>query len=139
MKGQIMALSTVRILYVENQALVFLTVKQMLEQEGWEVDYARNMIGALQKIEREEERYDLIILDSKLRGGRGLELLRRVRELPYRRRTPVLMFTSEECSSEALSAGADAYRPQPEGIRSITATIRRLLKARKVSLSRNVH
>ncbi len=128
----------VKILYVEKHALVFLTVKQMLEQEGWEVDFARNWSDAVEKIAQATP-YDLIILECKLRGKNGLGLIRQLRSLPHRRQTPVLIFTEEDCLSEALSAGADAYLPKPEGIRSIVATARRLLRTRKVIHDQNVH
>jgi len=128
----------VRILYVEKHALVFLTVQQMLEQEGWEVDAARNWSDASKKIAQEVP-YDLVILECQVGGKSGLELLRQLRSLPHRRQTPVLIFTEDDCLSDALSAGADAYLPKPEGVCSIVATVRRLLRTRKVIRHQNVH
>ena len=45
---------------------------------------------AMRKIES-KARYHVIILDNQLPGKDGLELARRARALPHRRRTPIIM------------------------------------------------
>lgn len=120
-------LSSIKILYIEDYDLVLFTVKQLLELEGWLVEICRDGVAALKKLESEEH-YDLIISDAELPGMRGLELLRRIRELTHRRRTPILMFTASDCQPESMIAGADVFLKKPSGIRDLIRTIKQLLE-----------
>lgn len=125
-EGQQKTLRRIKILYAEDYDPVLFTVKQLLEQEGWAVDVCRDGSAALKRIE-DREQIDVIILDSELPGIRGLELLKRTRQLMHRRYTPVIVFTAGECERDALDAGADAFLKKPGGIRDLTRTIGRLL------------
>jgi CheY-like chemotaxis protein len=58
---------------------------------------------------------------------RGVEIARRARELPRRRRTPILILSASECEREARAAGADAYLRKPQDVMRLAETIRRLL------------
>jgi len=57
----------------------------------------------------------LILLESELDGGDGLELLRELRTLPHLAQVPVVVFPSHDMEGEreALDAGASAYLPKP--------------------------
>ncbi len=120
----------IKILYVEDYDLVLFTVKQLLELEGWLVDICREGIAAQKKLESTQN-YDLIMLDCELPGMRGLDLLRRARELTCYHSTPIIMFTASDCEEESLSAGADAFLKKPGGIRDLIATIETLLDSRR--------
>jgi two-component system nitrogen regulation response regulator NtrX len=120
-------LQQVRILYVEDYDLVLFTVKQLLEGESWKVDVCRDGDAALKKL-RGEERYDLLILDERLRGVDGMGLLRHARQTPRLRATPAVMFTASHCEEDARAAGADAFLRKPAGLKDLIATCRRLLK-----------
>ena len=116
----------VTILFVEDNDVVLRVVKETLELEGWRVEVYEDGDAALRGLEGEEE-YDLIIADDDLPGARGLELIRRARTLPHRRRTPIIMFSSGPHRSEALRAGADEFLMKPEGIYAVGKTVALLL------------
>lgn len=116
----------ISILYAEDYELVLFTVKQLLELEGWAVEICRDGAATLERLESEEP-HDLIILDSKLPGLDGLELLRRLRALRHRANTPVIVFSATDCEPDARAAGADAYLKKPSGIRDLVPTIENLL------------
>lgn len=120
-------LQQVRILYVEDYDLVLFTVKQLLEGENWRVEVCRDGPAALKKFEGEES-FDLLILDERLKGYNGIELLRRARRTPRLRETPAVMFTATPCEEGALAAGADAFLRKPSGLKDLISTCRRLLK-----------
>jgi len=120
------ALSHTTILYVEDYEQVLMTVQQLLELEGWRVEICRDAESALTLLEGGEY-FDVIVLDAKLGGMSGLELLRRARALSLYARTPVVMFTATDCEDEAASAGANAFLRKPSGIRDLVATVERLL------------
>jgi len=119
-------LSRISILYVEDYEQVLLTVKQLLELEGWHVEICRDAEAALD-ILGGGRHFDIIVLDAKLGEMGGLELLRRARAMSPYARTPVVMFTATDCEEEAVEAGANAYLRKPSGIRDLIATVERLL------------
>ncbi len=116
----------ITVLYIEDHDLVLFTVKQLLEQEGWRVQIARDGNQALKQITGNEQ-FDLIILEADLPGVSGFDLLRRTRKLAHRQAVPLIMFTARECRAEALAAGADAYLKKPNGIKDLLATCYRVL------------
>lgn len=63
----------------------------------------------------------------QLPGIDGRELIQRTRQLPHRKRTPIVMFSAGEYELEALEAGADVYLRKPEDVYAIVATIAQLL------------
>ena len=123
----------VRILYVEDYDLVLFTVKQLLELEGWRLDVCRDGAEALKKIEGGEF-YDVIVMDAELPRVSGVDLLSRARQLMHRRRTPMIMFTANDCMAESLDAGADIFLKKPGGIRDLVQAIERLLDTKGVPL-----
>ena len=116
----------IKILYADDYDLVLFTVKQMLEMENWRVDVCRDGAVALKRIEG-EERYDLIILDERLPGISGLDLIKRARLAKHLRATPIMMFTATHCEEQALAAGANAFLRKPSGIGELLETCRGFL------------
>lgn len=115
-----------KILYVDAYDLVLFTVKQMLEAEGWGVDACRDGATALKKLTGDSH-YDLLILDERLPGIGGLELLRRTRATVHLRRVPVIMFTASPCQHEARAAGVDAFLRKPSELGELVDTCRGFL------------
>ena len=116
----------VRILYAEDDRLVAAAVRETLEREGWQVETCSNGSAALGLV-LSAAPFDALLFDDQLPGVRGVEIARRARELPRRRRTPILMLSASECEREARAAGVDAYLRKPQDVRRLAETIRRLL------------
>ena len=74
-----------------------------------------------------KEHYDLLLFDNDLPHVNGVELIRRARQLPHRRRTPVVMFSAGDVDAEAWRAGADAVLKKPDDMGRLTAMVKRLL------------
>lgn len=70
------------ILYAEGHAAVRLAVTESLESEGWRVDACADGVVALRLLES-DARYELILLNNKVPGVGGLELVRRARSLAH--------------------------------------------------------
>ena len=116
----------INILCVEDYQVVADAVKETLEELGWTVELCADGTEAMRKIES-KARYHLLILDNQLPGKDGLELARRARQLPHRRRTPIIMLSASEVEQDALRAGVNAFLRKPQDIRRLTATVTRLL------------
>jgi len=71
----------------------------------------------------------LILLDIKLPGCSGLELLTRIRKRHLTKYIPVIMFSSSENARDMMVAsenGANAYVVKPIGLSSLTQTLQSL-------------
>jgi len=117
---------TINILYVEDYQAVADAVKETLEDLGWTVELCADGTEAMRKIES-KARYHLLILDNQLPGKDGLELARRARQLPHRRRTPIIMLSASDIERDAVRAGVNAFLRKPQDIKRLSATVTRLL------------
>ncbi|MGD8253994.1 MAG: response regulator [Syntrophobacterales bacterium] len=100
------------ILVIEDEVAVNNNIRKILAKKGYQVDQAVTKDEALQKIEQTS--YKLVLLDLKIPGVKGLELLRAVRE--KRPETMVVIITgyaSIETAKETARLGAVAYLPKP--------------------------
>ncbi|PYS92777.1 MAG: hypothetical protein DMF64_07935 [Acidobacteria bacterium] len=114
------------ILHVEDNPLVALTIKDLLEFEGWQVTLCEDGLAALRELQSATP-YDLLLLDQDVPHLDGLQLIRHARTLAHRQHTPIIMLSANQCSAEARRVGADIFLQKPEGINRLVSTIIRLL------------
>jgi len=116
-----------RILIVEDDALLADGVAQILRANGYTVDATDSGDDALETAAR--ERFELLLLDIGLPGMDGYEVLRRLRmaEDPI----PVLVMTARGAVSErvhGLDLGADDYLAKPFAMDELSARVRALIR-----------
>lgn len=110
------------ILVIEDEVAVNNNIRKILAKKGYQVDQAVTKEEALQKIE--QRGYRLVLLDLKIPGVKGLELLRAIRE--KRPESMVIIITgyaSIETAKETARLGAVAYLPKPftpDEVREVT-------------------
>ncbi len=100
------------ILIVDDEQIVRESLTKWFRQDGYQVEAAENAIAAIKRMEK--SRWDVVILDIKMPGMDGLELLKRLREID--RSTQVIMataFASVESAVQALKDGAFDYVTKP--------------------------
>jgi len=120
-----------RILIVDDEKLIRMTLRSRLEKEGYEVEEA-DTGGAALSLLREEEP-DLLLLDYRLPDMDGLEVLRQARQL--RPDLPVLLMTayaSVESAVEAMKLGAYDYLDKPVRTEELMATIAKALETTRL-------
>ncbi|RJP71397.1 MAG: response regulator [Candidatus Abyssobacteria bacterium SURF_17] len=126
-------MDTQRILVVDDEKNIRATLQQTLEAAGYGIATAVNGEDCLSLVA--ESRFHLILLDLKLPGMGGIQVLEKLREKGDR--TPVIIITAYgtiESAVDAMKLGAIDYlrKPfSPEQIRDIVKKVlaRRDLKA----------
>lgn len=116
-----------RLLLVEDDAMIGETVLQVLRAEHYAVDWVRD--GNMAEEALRTESYDLVLLDLGLPRRSGLEVLRALRA--RRNVVPVLVATARDAVGDriaGLDAGADDYVVKPFDIDELLARIRALLR-----------
>lgn len=117
-----------RILIVEDEESILLSLDFLMRKEGLVVATARDGNAALQHLAGDAP--DLILLDVMLPLVDGFELCRLIRGNPALRHTKILLLTArgrETEISRGLGLGADAYVTKPFSTRDLMSTVRRLL------------
>ena len=83
-----------------------------LKSKGFEVLQAVNGIEAMEWLERDYARIDMILLDVVMPGMDGFETLKRIKENEKFSRIPVIIITNldnDEDMKQASENGVDAY------------------------------
>lgn len=116
-----------RILVVEDDALLGDALQAGLKQSGYAVDWMKDGAAAEQALATEP--YAAVVLDLGLPRLSGLEVLRRLRgrNVP----TPVLILTAMDAVGDrigGLDAGADDYLVKPFDMGELAARLRALIR-----------
>ena len=122
-----------RILLVEDDKSIRLSVSGTLISEGFKVSSFKDGLSALDFINNDIKKdVDLIILDLMLPGLNGLELCRKIRnDEDY---TPILILSAKDNESDrvlGLEVGADDYLTKPFGLNELIARSRALIRRSK--------
>jgi len=120
----------VKILVIEDDPTVGQFVKRGLEEQRWGVDLVTD--GEEGERWARSEAYDLIILDMRLPGKSGLEVLRGIRARGFER--PVLVLTAQDAVDakvQTLRAGADDYVTKPFAFEELLARVEALARRPK--------
>jgi DNA-binding response OmpR family regulator len=116
-----------RILVIEDDPTVGQYVKRGLEEHHWAVDLATD--GEEGERRANSEAYDLIVLDMRLPGKSGLDVLQALRARGFER--PVLVLTAQDAVDAkvvALRAGADDYVTKPFAFEELLARVEALAR-----------
>ena len=117
-----------RALAVDDEAAIARTVRMALQDSGWVVDTAASGEEALERVAAGS--YDLILLDLRLPGIQGTEVLRHVAADHLEIRVVIMSaYGTAECALETMRLGAaDILRKPftPDELRAVVASVMRL-------------
>lgn len=121
-----MKINMKKILLVEDNETIIMGLKYTLEQEGFEVETAKNIVSAKSKIKKQE--YDLYLLDITLPDGEGFEICKDIKE---KSNSPVIFLTAKDEETDVvqgLDMGADDYVVKPFRTRELISRINSVLR-----------
>jgi two-component system, OmpR family, response regulator len=114
-----------KILVIEDDPTVGEFVRRGFEEQRWQADLVAN--GADGERMAMSQPYDLVVLDMRLPGRSGLDVLRSLRAKGFER--PVLVLTAQDAVDakvETLRAGADDYVTKPFAFEELLARVEAL-------------
>ena len=123
-----------RILVIEDDPTVGEFIKRGLEEQRWQVDLVTNGLDG--ESAAFAQHFDLVVLDMRLPGKHGLDVLRSLRGRGFER--PVLVLTAQDAVDakvETLRAGADDYVTKPFAFEELLARIEALSRRPRALVS----
>ena len=123
-----------KVLVIEDDPTVGQFVKRGLEEQRWSVDLVAD--GEEGEGLARSQPYDLIILDLRLPGRSGQQVLRNLRARGFEK--PVLVLTAQDAVDakvETLRAGADDYVTKPFAFEELLARVEALARRPRAIVS----
>jgi DNA-binding response OmpR family regulator len=119
-------MSTQRVLVVDDEPKIRMTLRGYLEADGFEVIETSDGPSGLSAVIREQP--DLVVLDVMLPGLDGFEVLRRIRATSQ---VPVILLTARDEEVDRVigfTAGSDDYVTKPFSARELALRARAILR-----------
>lgn len=130
-----LAVKRTRVLVVDDALSVRRSMEQLLEDAGYEVVSANDGFLALDALRAKPPA--IVLTDLEMPNLNGLDLTRRIREIPTYADLPVIMITSRASDKHrdlAQDAGVDLYLTKPYTDAALLEHVRRLTSQDAASL-----
>jgi len=118
-------------LIVDDEKNIRIMLKRVLSGNKYEVVEAVDGLEALNKLSK--EKYDVIMLDLRMPGMDGLQVIRKIKEMEID--TPIVMVSAYGTVSEAVEAiklGAQDYLIKPFDLDEMRITLQRIIRQDEV-------
>jgi nitrogen regulation protein NR(I) len=122
-----------KILLIEDDAAIGLTLRRVLSEEGYEVTTETRGDSGLDRAQ--SERFDVVITDMKLPGLNGIDLIRQLRG--SKPRLPLILVTAHgttETAIEATKSGAYDYLLKPFQIPELLELVERAVASHRLMI-----
>lgn len=122
-----------RILVIEDDTTIRVTLRDVLQRQGYQVDLAEDGAGGLEYFRKRA--YGLTLLDLHLPDMHGLEVLKAIRESDQEAMIVVMTaFPEVRTAVDCVKAGAYDYLNKPFELDDLKEIIRRALEIRSLRL-----
>lgn len=126
-----------KILIVDDNEILRYTLTELLQESGFDCHAVEDGVKALKEIE--SKLYGLVILDMRLPGMTGFEILSRIKK--FDKELPVIMLTAFgdiKTAVEAMKQGAHDFITKPFDNDSMIITIKKALEMKYLSAEVNI-
>ncbi|HYE41514.1 MAG TPA: response regulator, partial [Ramlibacter sp.] len=115
------------ILVVDDDMRNIFALTSALEHKGAQVEVARNGVEALQKLEQDPDRMDMVLMDIMMPEMDGYTAMREIRKNPRWQKLPIVAVTAKamkEDQDKCISAGANDYMAKPLDVEKLLSLVR---------------
>lgn len=123
-----------RVLLVDDEPNVLISLSRILRRKGFDVSTADGAAAALEKIHPESPPFDVVVVDLKMPGMDGLQLLKEIRSRA--RQLPVVVLTGYgtiRSAVEAMQSGAFEYLAKPSTPEEVIAVLNRAARGARTA------
>jgi len=119
-----------KIMVVDDEPDILLTVGQMLEMSGYEVVRAKDGNECIDKLNESETDPDLIILDIMMPNVSGWDVAAKLKENPKWKEIPIVFLTAKGDTMSVGMGGLAAvdYIVKPFDIKDLVNRVKKILK-----------
>ena len=114
---------SLKVLIVDDEVDLSATLVERLDIRGFDAVAVETGAQALQQVQ--ENKFDVIVLDIKLKGEDGVDVMKQIKQI--KQNLPVILLTghmSKESNEEGLKAGAIDYIIKPIDIEDLVIKLR---------------
>ncbi|HEV8538515.1 MAG TPA: response regulator [Bacteroidota bacterium] len=116
----------IKLLIVDDEEALRTIMKDELNEQGYEVSDADGGPAALEILQK--NKHDVVILDVRMEGMDGLQVLKEIRTNNLARKVIMLTGVDElKIARESLDLGADDFMTKPFQFQNLFACIQRVL------------
>ena len=118
-----------RILIVDDEPNIVISLEFLLRREGYEVVVAQDGVEALAQVRA--ERPDMAILDVMMPHRNGFEVCQDLRQDPEFKDLRIMMLTAKGRDTEVskgMALGADIYMTKPFSTKELIAKVKALIE-----------
>ncbi|MCE5333359.1 MAG: sigma-54 dependent transcriptional regulator [Desulfobacteraceae bacterium] len=120
-----------RVLVVDDEPMVCISLANWLKEENYFVKYVNDGQAAIETMK--QEAWDIVLLDYKMPGMDGLDVLRHIKEIAPQ--TVVLMMTAYASianSVQAMKEGAFDYVVKPLDVEELTLMLNKIVERQQL-------
>ncbi|HUU27236.1 MAG TPA: response regulator [archaeon] len=120
-----------KILWVDDEIELLRSQILFLEQKGYQVETATNVVDSLEVLS--SSAIDLVLLDEQMPGKRGIEAVSEIRRIAPN--VPVVMVTKseeEDLMNQAIGRRVDDYLVKPVNPNQVLSVCKRLLEGSRI-------
>ncbi|MFP4525847.1 MAG: PleD family two-component system response regulator [Bacteroidales bacterium] len=114
-----------KILVVDDSETNVFLLQKLLEEEGFDIEYAYSGKEALKLLN--SKTYFLVLMDIMMPGIDGYDILQKLKETNKLKSTPIIMVTARddtESQDKALQMGASDYLTKPLDLKKLKDIIK---------------
>lgn len=124
------------IVVIDDEEVMLDSCRQIFDTEGYQTETAKDGDSGLQKLK--EVNPDLVLVDLKMPGKSGMEVLKELREIdPYCVAIVITGYATIESAVDAMKQGAYDFLPKPFTPGELRLITKRALEKRRLTIESN--